>query len=819
MKIIKLHFAFFITLLVLNFLIYYYYFSHGTIVLGGEGNYWLDFSIYFKNFGYTWQNNMNGQIATTMNSIFSYPALMLLIKNETIRSFIIVSSTYTLPFSVMYFLLTTISPKNRLIALLVAIFFIVNPFSVTFLSGLNPWATHTLFIYPLYFLVVYKTYEDDFKLFASYGIVSLFFAYTFTNPPHMVLITLSLPLYVFIAAKIKQSSLTRKDFIKKTFILYTALFLFHLWWIIQWMLALKSAIQSFPITVARSWLITVSGGSKDFFTQLFSFLWITSPSPDYNFLSFLSSLPYVRFLLFIPFFIIFYWLTVRKTKRENYEIIYFLLLLLAFVILLLKGVNAPFRNLLTACFNYVPFCTVFKTAPEKFGVFFVFIFSLVLFYILKSLKNSFFLIIFVLYLTVNILPFFTGAFIPDDKITKNNYSTQKFVDKPAFKKFRTDMELKFLDGRILSLPSYLNYAVMIHLYDNKYFLGVDPLLLNIPQAFIADYSSNDFIGLFQNLDSNNHAKMLAPASIRYIVLNKDQVPWIAKLTDQSIADVQNILDHKYPLLADYGDLRVYTNPYFLPHIYVPSVLIKSNLPVEKLPQITGSSSFNIKSAIYNSSENIPYFFTNKKSAKAYLANNPQVEYKKIDNTKYRIIIHNIKKPFPLVFSELYHDLWALYLKKIDPLRGSPKVVSNSYKILPGNSQDQATREEVSKFINQNFLSKLGNQFISKNFNGTIQNNNLSDGSIFEVWLPNQTITISKTNHILVNGNANAWIIDPKKLCSNNNFCIKNPDGTYTLEFIIEFWPQLVFYLTSFISVLIVLATLIILIKRYLKITK
>lgn len=800
------HLPFFIAILLLNFLIFYFYFSKGSIVLGGEGNYWLDFTIYFKNFGYSWLNSMNGQIATTMSSIFSFPFILSFIKNEAVQSFLIVSFTYTMPFVVMYLLLVSLDPTRRWLALLVAIFFVVNPFSVTFLNGLNAWATHTLFIYPLYFLLIFKTYEDDLKLFFFFGLVSLVFAYTFTNPPHMVLIVLSIPFSLILVSRIKKKSIDWRLIIKKTLIVYCSLFLFHIWWITQWAFALRAAIQSFPVNVAKSWLVTDSAGSLVFFTQIFSFLWLIPNPPNYNFLSFYYHLPYVYIFLFIPFFIIFYWLISKKYKNHVNKVIYFLLFVLILLIMLLKGVTPPFKNILIYCFDYLPFCSVFKTAPEKFGVFFVFLFSLLLFYILKTLKNSPIFFAFMLYVAIVSVPFFTGNFIPDNKIADNKYSTPKFIEKPAFRQFWHDMKLKYLDARILSLPSYLNYAVMIHLHGQKYFLGIDPILMNIPQPFIADYSSNNYIDLFLKLDSPYHQKMLGSASIRYIVLDKDQTSWIGKLTDQSLSEVENILNHKYPLLADYGDIRVYANPDFLPHLYIPSVLIRSSLAIEKLSQITNSSSFDLKSAIFNKSENIPLLFANKKSNQIDIGNTPQVEFKKINSTKYRVIIHNAKTPFPLVFSELYHDQWMLYLKKINHPQVTLDSVPKTYQILPSNIEDQPTKEEVNQFIKQGFLSRTGSQFISKNFNGTIQNNNLGNGEVYETWLFNEALMVPKNMHFLVNDNANSWIIDPQKLCSNSNFCLPEPNGTYTLEFVIEFWPQRFFYITVGITVFVLITT-------------
>ncbi len=54
-------------------------------------------------------------------------------------------------------------------------------------------------------------------------------------------------------------------------------------------------------------------------------------------------------------------------------------------------------------------------------------------------------------------------------------------------------------------------------------------------------------------------------------------------------------------------------------------------------------------------------------------------------------------------------------------------------------------------------------------------------------------------HFKINGYANGWYVDTEKVCQNNGACTKNPDGTYDMEMVIEFFPQRWFYLGLVIS--------------------
>jgi hypothetical protein len=103
-----------------------------------------------------------------------------------------------------------------------------------------------------------------------------------------------------------------------------------------------------------------------------------------------------------------------------------------------------------------------------------------------------------------------------------------------------------------------------------------------------------------------------------------------------------------------------------------------------------------------------------------------------------------------------------------------------------------------------YTEKYNVDFISKNYQGTIQNDNLPNGNFRETWFKKP---LSKENHLMANGYANSWIIDTNKVCeaqseklpSDNSFCTKNSDGSYDFEIVVEFWPQRLYYLGLIIS--------------------
>ena len=252
---------------------------------------------------------------------------------------------------------------------------------------------------------------------------------------------------------------------------------------------------------------------------------------------------------------------------------------------------------------------------------------------------------------------------------------------------------------------------------------------------------------------------------------------------------------------------------------------------------------------------------------------PIIEFMKINPTKYRMRIHRAKGGFPLIFSESFHEGWKAYVTRGQRAEDSRqkaddrnKEMLREYKILEGNEEDQASLEELKVFLEKGFVSDLGDgqpkerkhlrylesgaekldhvetytiDFISKDFKGTIQNNNLPAGHFWESWLPGKLVLdCPRTKrgdvdpaceiepdswkidkgvksdlvewpdifHWKVNSYANSWWIDPAILRllpeaskEKQGYYTVNPDGTVDFEMVLEFWPQRLFYVGLFIS--------------------
>jgi hypothetical protein len=127
---------------------------------------------------------------------------------------------------------------------------------------------------------------------------------------------------------------------------------------------------------------------------------------------------------------------------------------------------------------------------------------------------------------------------------------------------------------------------------------------------------------------------------------------------------------------------------------------------------------------------------------------PTIRVSKIHPTKYLISVSNARDGFPLVFSESFHGGWKLYLRALGP--------------------DFKAAEKCR---------------------------------IWDTWFKEP---FCDEEHILANGYANAWWIDPDNVRGQGaeikNY-YENPDGSIDFEMILEYWPQRLFYLGLLVSII------------------
>ncbi len=535
-------------------------------------------------------------------------------------------------------------------------------------------------------------------------------------------------------------------------------------------------------------------------------------------------------------------------REETRRLALFPGMLLVLVLFLGKGVLPPFSDLGEVIFLSMPYVTRLFRNPGYFNNLTVLLFPLLIglgfgeiIRIAKLRGKIHFIIISVsisLLLVVYGWQFITGGPIKSQPSTSNAQTVkvpQYFVD------IVSRLQEEKLIYRNLEVPIFTTKSFFTAFDWGKTYLGTPPFVVWSGKFFLNPFVNGKVEAV---LDESNHPqkgtisyatwlKVLQFANVRHVVYYKDAAWDFLKKRDPEFGvskeDVEEFLDNN-PFAgetAKFGKIerRTLDKNYFLPVFYTPESIVWSQAPFETMREAASKKLLNTRSVIFSDEHNIDSAWKTR-LLHSKITNSPVLEFKRSSLTKYRVRIHGASETFPLVFSDGFHPGWKVYLVGITnalPGKQDAAEVLQNYKVLDGNVEDQATIDEVENFISKGWITTLGDgrdmmikhwkwtdgkekldytekikvDFISKNFQDTIQNNNLPSGFFWETWFKKP---LAEDSHLTANGYANAWLIETAKLCRENlSACIKNSDGTYDLELVVEFWPQRLLYFGIFVS--------------------
>ncbi len=278
---------------------------------------------------------------------------------------------------------------------------------------------------------------------------------------------------------------------------------------------------------------------------------------------------------------------------------------------------------------------------------------------------------------------------------------------------------------------------------------------------------------FCGLDKTNWLNLMSILNVKYVSVRGDILPKFSDCfnhwNNESVLAEVDSNQHLRLLTKDkYTATYELDDQYFLPRFYVPSQINSSTLGIDDLPQLLADQNYQVGSVLYlNSSED----------KHEQVNNRPTLEYKMINPTKYTLVVKSASQPFHLVFSESFNPRWKVYLAR-----------------LKGNQGENSDK------------------YVSPNYYGTVQNDNLTDGHIWDTW--KATPTMGEQDHLRANGYANAWIIDPQTLCAEpTGDCLIDQGQSYDFELIVEYELQRYFYYGLIISGLGLLGVLAFMVNK------
>ncbi len=528
--------------------------------------------------------------------------------------------------------------------------------------------------------------------------------------------------------------------------------------------------------------------------------------------------------------VIFSLFKIRFYKKRHQVLIFCFSIIFVFSLLLVKGANEPFGGIVKYLYQNFPLINLFRSLQRYLSFYVIsasILFTLSMVYFVKLNRKTIYL--FLILVILNAMPWWLTRDLGTDKITTvgkiPSFLGQYKLTKGNFNLYH--LNDKFLDFSIMTIPPGFSVKFLpTNVTKNELQGGDSGLAYGNKRFYATDLGMNRFkrvldkleLGMYTEKDFfEKNDRLFDLLYIRNFIIREDIEPinssnsnnFNIEFAKESALNAETL---KKVEQTDYVTILQRKN--FLPKIFTATKTIQSDKDLDQIQEITSSNEYSSRSAIFLLGQNESKI-NQISQLPEKIDYTPILEYKKINPTKYRIIVHGAKDKFPLIFSETFHSNWKVYLEKPEQRKDKEKLLAEAsdYKLLEGNEDDQAVRDELIDYINRGIVTSLGNGkekekkhekfednkevfdhterykigFISKNFQDSIQNDNLGDGTIFDTWFKQPAVPDEA--HFVVNGYSNSWAIDPNNICTNNSSCTKNSDGTYDLEIVIEYWPQ------------------------------
>lgn len=838
---------------ILLFFLPFYWFSSNQVVLGKEMFIFSYYQTTIKIFSYYWVSNFGFGLSdlyiTTQVYIYLNYFLSVFFSNSIVQKIIFglfLSSSYFSFNHLLFFL----KIKDKTSQTLGSLFYVFNPFYIMMFNWIPSYG-FLFAITPLFLKQFFIVFSENFtiKNVIYLYIIGVIMSVTGTNLAIFGLFFLIVFIYYLVILFCGGRNLLKNT--QKLFLAYSIIIASNIFWILPLFSTIQSAFGNAVVYKENFQTQSIfSSPILNAFTlnEYYWFNKMNSFGDLYYQYSNWYQFPSKIILLVILCYVITHFFIRVSTQKKNvdYKILLFFLVLILLGIFLSKGTANPYGGIYAYLLMNVKVFSIYRASDLKFPFFVVLGISFLISYttmliapnkqIKKLLTSSLFILIVFLG-----LPLITGDVFKSPDASGRSFD---IIDVPNYwYDYSIKSDENKLDSRTLLFPK--NFAAF-DTYKWGYEGGWLPTSLKTKSSigYTNGYGSSMQEGffslaklnydLFEEGDIESMNKAMSLFNIREIIQRNDfsldsNIHTMVSYSNKNINyySPDNILvafsNNKYLNKEEsFGLIDLYTlrEPLFLPHIYTPINIIITNQSIEALSSIVSTHDYEIRSAIYfeNLNQNVNKI-EQLKNIQNKINRTPVLEIKKINPTKYRVVIHNARESFPLVFSESYHNGWVAYPVKSEEINKKTKISFNildNYKILDGNEENQATKEEIINFINNEWITSLGDikekqiqhkkwennmekqdyveyyniDFISKNFHDTIQNDNLDNGRFYDTWLKDP---IENNNHLIANGYANSWIIEPEKICKENK-CIKNPDGSYDFELVIEFWPQRLLYI-------------------------
>jgi hypothetical protein len=331
-------------------------------------------------------------------------------------------------------------------------------------------------------------------------------------------------------------------------------------------------------------------------------------------------------------------------------------------------------------------------------------------------------------------------------------------------------KLKNIEGNIYVMPLPELFSQFSWIPFNHQEL-VNPLINLLESPIIYDENYNANLNplekvLFNkthktfDLKSTGYFYTLSLLNIKAILLQNDQIkPSVSGVSDKVIVEkVTANADPKDFSTTKFGQFSLLqlSSKHLLPIIYIPNHLVLSNMGLEEtIDSAPRYSDNNISLFSYSNKDKLSSLFTFRKEGNLEISNNTFSAH--------------------VTYKELNPTKYKITLNRVKGV--FPLVFSQTF-------------------------NKGWKLYINK-----------SNDTLLSFLYP----SIQESQHVLVNGYANAWFISTDNICRSKVSCQRNQDGTYNLTLSLEFLPQNLYYIGEIVSGITFVIALILIVlfwKKY-----
>ena len=707
-------------------------FPTDSFIAGGDFYQFINQENTLHRYFYTWFNESGQGQYSPIYIAFTYYLIQYLFLNSDISIEYIPSIVLTgfLIFSYYSFFISTYIiniPLKYRERIVFSLLYAMNLFSFSILT--YTWGfSHHFIIYifvPLLLSLFYRTIQHGGKMnYALYALALLLSLMSYNNVAFLVALffvqALSIIPILFYKKRFMYVKRVIISFVLQAFLTSFILIIFYLSYKYQ-----VENITNSKLIPTLDVVMRTSSSILNSFILTGSY-WYFPQAKDIRYIGYINYFIFSMVLTLIPIAIIIIGL-LYKRKKELIEL--FTLTIFLILTVLLVRITPPFEWINSLFYTYT--LGLFRS-PDKLSAFYpYFVITLALFGYHK-IKWNYKYIFLPLLLGPSIFFIIGGIEYFHSKKVSHSSSSDSY-------RYVTQIPQEYYD------------------IQSKYFSGAEPTstaIISLPYAVVnstnwVNYPKWNYVG----------------NDITRFLWNKNQV--IANTYDHPV------LENKFSF-QEFNDNRIgskeellfliqkFSGEYIIFHKDITSDwLLKSKYIQDKIQELERSGDL---SKLEENEYFDLYKVADKNLYPVIYSDNSNVKFHRINPTKYKISIQNIKDDTEIRFNQSFNKLWSLYTSK-------EQKECNQLQSYSINDSKTTECKFKRKFFEGEEFSYLWKQ------------------PVFE------------DSHKLVYDYANQWTIDPEYIKANfdKSYYKENPDGSIDIELTLYFKPQSYFYIGIIIS--------------------